>query len=293
MTSNSLELRIGRPVKTDLLYYMCLLDWKGVVLDEKTHKVIASVVAPNGQEVEGWYVLEKKDSLLKGKGVKPEFFLGFYHSRIIFRFELTECPKNISRVREIRQEIENYIESYLKDNILSQLQKLSNIYPRAFLFPVFELNSHCPIWKFGGTSPYILPTTCFYTALSDPKRPRRAWLDIPFLRTFVTILSPATVQIRASGGKIITSPMSEWFFWNLTNLIYHEGLYRKCREQPKGKAKVYKGLEEHIEHLADRLLTSFSQSVANVVRVNLNLWLVSLTILLIVVTAILIIIGLK
>lgn len=288
MTSNAQKLKIEHPQKSDFLYYMCLLDWRGAVLDEKTHKAIAQLIVPDGQETDGWHVTWKEDSLLKNGSVKPRFLLGFYHSRVIFRFELKECPETISRVREIRQAIEDYIESYLKNNIFTQSQKLSKIYPSAFIYPVFELNAHCPLWRFGDTSPYILPTTCFYTELRDQEQPQWSFLQIPLVQAFARILFPATVKMRISGANIIASPMSDWFFWNLTNLVYHEGLYRQCRNTLKSGGKVYKGLEARLEDFADRLMTSFSQSITNVMQVRLNWWLVLLTILLIVITLVLI-----
>lgn len=291
MRSNAQKLKIEHPHKANFLYYMCLLDWRGAILDEKTHKAIAHSIMPDGQETDGWHVTWEEDLLLKKRSVKPKFLFGFYHSRVIFRFELEDSPESISRVREIRQAIEDYIESYLKKRIFPQAQKISNICLRAFIYPVFELRGRCALWKFSDTSPYILPTTCFYTSLRDPERVRWSFLQIPCLQTLAKILIPATVKMRISGAKIITSPMSDWFFWNLTNVVYHEGLYRHCRETPNGESKVYKGFEARLEDFADRLMASFSQSVANVVQVSLNWWLVSLTILLIAVTVALIIIG--
>ena len=85
--------------------------------------------------------------------------------------------------------------------------------------------------------------------------------------------------------------MSEWFFWNLTNLVYHEGLYRQSREEKITSGEVYKGLELHLEDFADRLMASFSQSVTNVVLRVLTLWLVLLTFFLFLVTIALVIVS--
>ena len=87
--------------------------------------------------------------------------------------------------------------------------------------------------------------------------------------------------------------MSDWFFWNLTNVVYHEGLYRESRkkgEVPSGE--VHKGLEDRLEDFADELMTSFSQSLTNAVQTTLNRWLVGLTVSLVVLTTVLIIMAL-
>ena len=292
MISSAEKVKIEHPRKANFLYYMCLLDWGGAVLEEATHKVIAQSVMPDGGQTNGWRVTWKEDTQLRVCGVKPKFLSGFYHSRVILRFELADCPETISRVREIREAIENFTGNYL-ESILTQVYKVSGIHPKAFIYPVFELDAHCPLWRFAESSPYTLPTTCFYTDLRDPEQPRWAFLQIPWLRTLAKALFPATVKMRISGAKLITSPMSEWFFWNLTNLVYHEGLYRQSREQQISGGEVYKGLELRLEDFADRLMASFSQSVTNVVQRTLNWWLVLLTILLVAVTVALIVVSLS
>lgn len=292
MVSRTQKVKIEHPRKANFLYYMCLLDWGGAVLDEATHKVIAQSIMPDGEETNGWRVTWKEDTKLRAHGVKPRFLSGFYHSRVILRFELAGCPKTISQVREIRQAIEDFTASYLQESIFPQAWKASRIYPKAFTYPVFELTARCRLWKFAKTSPYTLPTTCFYTDLRDPEQPRWCFLRIPGLRRLAKAFLPATVKMRISGAKLITSPMSEWFFWNLTNLVYHEGLYRQSREQQISSGKVYKGLEVRLEDFADRVMTSFSQSVANVVQRTLSWWLLLLTILLIALTVSLVVVSL-
>jgi hypothetical protein len=68
-----------------------------------------------------------------------------------------------------------------------------------------------------------------------------------------------------------------------------KGLHRQCRDTLNGAGEVYKDFKVRLEDFTDRFMTSFSQSVANVVQVTLNWWLVALTILLITVTVALII----
>lgn len=281
MKLSNKELKIEHPRKASFLYYMCLLDWGGVILDEAKHKVIAKSIMPDGQQTDGWRIMWNESDQLKEYGVKSRFLSGFYHSRLILRFELTSCPETISIVREIRQAVEGFVEKYLIDTISTLSSKHAGVSPKAFIYPVFELVANCPLWRFAQTSPYTLPTTCFYTNLTDLGQPRWSFLQFPWLRTVAKAFFPATVKMRISGAKLITAPMSEWFLWNLTNLIYHEGLYRQSREQQGKKRTVYKGLELRLEDFADRLITSFSQSITNVVVRTLNWWLVLLTILLV------------
>ena len=111
MKSNTKELKIEHPKKAEFLYYMCLLDWSGVILDEAKHKIIAKAVMPNGQQTDGWRIMWNEADQLKDYGVKPRFLSGFYHSRVILRFELISCPEIISTVREIRQAVEGFVEN--------------------------------------------------------------------------------------------------------------------------------------------------------------------------------------
>jgi hypothetical protein len=53
--------------------------------------------------------------------------------------------------------------------------------------------------------------------------------------------------------------MSDWFFWNLTNIIFHEGLYRQSREKKFRNNQVKAGLENRLENFASNLMNSFYQ----------------------------------
>lgn len=291
MKSVSEEIKVEHHHQVNYLYYMCLIDWSGVIIDESKHKLIAKSLMPEGQQTEGWRITWNEYTQLTDCGINSGFLSGFYHSRVILRFELTSCPKTISEVREIRQDVESFVEKYLVDNVISMSRECLETLPKAFIYPVFELTANCPIWRFKRNSPYTLATTCFYTDLRDTEQPRWSMLKLPLIRRVAQAFLPATVKMRISGAKIITSPMSDWFFWNLTNLIYHEGLYRTCREQNIVGGEVYKGIENRLEDFADRLMASFSQSITNVVLRRLNWWLVLLTILLIALTVSLIVIS--
>ena len=281
--SNTQEVKIHHSREANFLYYMCLLDWGGEIIDEAVHKSIAQSIIPEGCETNGWRFTWIEDTQLSAYRVKPEFLSGFYHSRVILRFELEDSPKTISQVREMRKAIESFTENYLKERVRTQ-QKVSGLCPRVFIYPLFELNASCPFWEIAETFPYTLPTTCFYTDLQDIERPRWCLLRIPWVRALGKVFFPARVKMRISGAKLITTSMSDWFFWNLTNLIYHEGLYRRCRETQNSSDQVYKGFEDRLEDFADRLMTSFSQAIANVVQRRQAWWLVMFTILLLVLT---------
>lgn len=285
------ELQITYSRQANYLYYMCLLDWGGTILDEAKHKAVAQSILPDGKHSNGWCVAWKEARQSEVHGVKPRFLLGFYHSRLIFRFALQGSPKTISELREIRLAMGDFIEIYLKESVFPQVWETLRIYLKAFIYPVFELNARCRLWEFTRTRPYSLPTTCFYTELADPEQPRWRLLRARYLRELAKAFFRATVKMRISGAKLITSPMSEWFFFNLTNLIYHEGLYRHSREKQLADGEVYKGLETRLEDFADRLMASFSQSVARVQQRTFSWLLVLLTIVLIALTVSVIVVS--
>ena len=281
MSRSTGQLKIGHSRKANYLFYMCLLDWGGAVLDETVHKAVAQSIMPDGEQMDGWYVTGKDEPQLQAHGVKSRFFAGFYHSRIILQFELTDCPETISKVREIRLAIGDFVEYYLRKSVLPVARIASGIHLKAFIYPVFELKARGAFWKTATTIPYILTTTCFFTDLRDPEEPRWGFLRIRGLRRLAKTFLPATVTMRISGAQLVTSPMSEWFFVNLTNLIYHEGLYRMSREQRLKRGQVWKGLEVRLEDFADKLMAAFSQSIANVVQRTQTWLIVLLTVVLI------------
>ena len=287
------KLKIKHSLKANYIYYMCLLDLGGTILSEEQHRAVACSILPEGRSIKDWCVEWKEDSKLEANKVKTHFLLGFYHSRLIFRFELQDSPKSISEIRNTRLKMDDYIEKYLTDDVFPKVWTASRIYLNAFIYPVFELNARCSFWKFTRTRPYSLPTTCFYTELIDPEQARGCLQHVPLLWRFAKVFLHSKVKMRISGAKVITSPMSDWFFFNLTNLVYHEGLYRHSREKKLAGGEVYKGLETRLEDFADRLMASFSQSVANVRQEIFSWWLVLLTVLLIVLTAILIVLSVR
>jgi len=291
--SSNNKVKIEHSRKDNFLYYMCLLDWSGRILDETTHTTVAELIMPNGEWMNSWRVIEEEDEKLKKLGVEPKFLSGFYHSRIILRFKLTSCPQTLSEVRKIREAIEDFTEHYLTEWVFVKVREALDTCPRAFIYPVFELSHDCPILRVTGETPYMLPTTCFYTSLRDPEQMRWFFQESIRPRTIAQAFFTATVNMRISGAMIITSPMSKWFFWHLTNLIYHEGLYRQSRDKQIQIriGEVYRGLEFRLADFADELMASFSQSVANVYQRILNRLLVSLTISIIALTVFLIVLN--
>lgn len=287
MRSASQQVEFQHLRTGNLLYYMCLIDWGGRVLSELTseHAKIAKAIIPEGKQKDGWLVAWWRDEKLKDKGAEPEYLCGYYHSRLIFRFKLISAPKKIAEVRVIREKVGKFIEDYLKEKVFPDVTEASNLgkEAKAFIYPVFELKSDCSLWRFGQTLPYTLQTTCFYTKLRDTGR--RLWLlgMIPGLSRIFR----SQVQMRISGAKLVTSQMSDEFFVNLVNVVYHEGLYRQSREKGILPGQVHKGLELRLEKFADELMTSFSQSLANTMSASLNTWLLFLTILIIILTVVL------
>jgi len=288
MRSASQQVELQHPRRGNLLYYMCLIDWGGAILLEEEHVKIAKAIIPEGTQKDGWLVTQCRDEKLKAAGVESEYQCGYYHSRLIFQFKLISAPETLAKVRAIRQKVEEFIEDYLKKKMFPKVTKASNSGKgaKAFIYPVFELKSDCRLWKCGQTLPYTLRTTCFYTKLRDTGRVLWLLRMIPCLSRIFS----SQVQIRISGAKLITSKMSDEFFVNLVNVVYHEGLYRQSRE--KGKqiqpGQVHKGLESRLEKFADAVMTSFSQSLANTMATSLNTLLVFLTILILILTVVLI-----
>ena len=184
--------------------------------------------------------------------------LGFYHSRLIFRFDLLSAPKNVSGIRELRTRIESKIESLCVKDIIPAIKTYNEEAkePYIFIYPIFELCAKADFWKFHGKKPYSLRTTCFYTELDDP----------------VHLLRGKKVKMRISGAKIVASDMSEWFFDNLVNIVFHEGLYRQARGKDKLSAKgtTYDGLENRLEDFASQLMMTFHGYSSEYVRRNIQ-----------------------
>lgn len=175
--------------------------------------------------------------------------MGYYHSRLIFQFALPSPPDDIFGLRGMRFDIEKEIIGFLKREIIPFMKSYTKE-PRIFIYPIFELGSAGTFWKFPEEKPFSFPSTCFYTELDDPKGKKPEWL--------VSSLRPKKVHMRVSGAKIVASEMSKWFFWNLINIVFHEGLYRQSREKGRFKGEgVYPGLENRLEDFASSLMKTF------------------------------------
>lgn len=231
------------------MYYLCLIDWETKVLSPKeleefTNKIMGS----STQTIDSWKVKTLNWPELADTISNVE--LGFYHSRLIFKFDLRSTPKTLLQIREKREKLESKIEDFCSNQVIPAIKSYNEEAkePHIFIYPIFELNILENFWKFEGKKPYSLPTTCFYTELDDPE--------------------DGKVKMRISGAKIISSDMSEWFFNNLVNIVFHEGLYRQTRDKKElsRKEPVYKGLENRLEDFASRLMTTFHEFSSEYVR---------------------------
>jgi hypothetical protein len=137
---------------------------------------------------------------------------------------------------------------FLIESIIPAMEQYTKN-PRIFIYPIFEIQNDEPFWKFDTQKPFSLPTTCFYTELEDPRQGR--------LSSLSNTLYPRKAKMRVSGAKIITSEMSDWFFWNLVNIVFHEGLYRQSRESKFKANSVHAGVENRLEDFASNLMTTF------------------------------------
>ena len=231
------------------LYYLALLDWSEEILNaEPMKKFTRDIIStPLPSPIDGW-----STSSLHWPDLKDEvtdIVIGYYHSRLIFQFRLVSVPRDILGIRSLRMKLEKRVKKFLEDKVIPAMKSHVKK-PRIFIYPIFELQSKEPFWKFSKQKPYSLPTGCFYTELDDAKGRKYEWL--------VGALRPKKIQMRVSGAKIITSEMSNWFFWNLINIVLHEGLYRQSREVNRFKGEgVYSGLENRLEDFASSLMTTF------------------------------------
>lgn len=231
------------------VYFLSLIDWETKVLSpEELKEFTNKVMGPSTQSIDGWAIKPLKLSKLDDIISNTE--LGFYHSRLIFKFDLKSTPKDIFQVRELRKRLESEIEDFCRKEVIPAITSYNRKAkkPYIFIYPIFELNIQEDFWRLKGKKPYSLATTCFFTELDDPKGKK--------------------VRMRISGAKIITSDISEWFFNHLVNIIFHEGLYRQTRDKNSlsSEEPVYKGLENRLEDFAGRLMTTFHEYSGEYVR---------------------------
>lgn len=238
------------------VYFLCLIDWQTRILSpdelkEFTNKIMGS----SASKSDDWKIKPLDWQELADIVYNVE--LGFYHSRLIFYCSLRSIPQDILGIREIRKRLESKIEDFCINEVTPAI-KLYNkevSEPYIFIYPIFELNSREKFWKFRGQKPYSFSTTCFFTKLDDPEGRKFIWKK---------------VKMRISGAKIISSEMSDWFFNNLINIVFHEGLYRQTRDKNNkilvSQLPVYKGLENRLEDFAGRLMTTFHEFSSEHVR---------------------------
>lgn len=249
------------------VYYTVLLDWRTQtkietkILSPKELSDFTKEIIPPPRQQENSWSTTKSLNWAELNGVIRNIKVGFYHSRLIFELDLKKVPENLHQFRQIRKKLKERVEKYLNKKVIPVMNKYVKN-PRAFFYPIFEIGRGEVFWKnFGEQKPYSSATTCFYTKLDDP-RGRELWLQVPLIGHIVSVLKPKKVKMRVSGPSIITTKMSNWFFWNLINIIFHEGLYRQSRPigLPKGLFEdngVYHGLENRLEDFANRLMDIF------------------------------------
>ena len=254
-------------LNANTVYYLVLLDWRETILSpEAMHKFTEDIISSPLPPTNGWIAGSVDWPDLKDKAIN--IVVGYYHSRLIFRFDLVSAPKDIFKVRKLRKRLEEKVVKFLNDTVIPAM-RLHVKTPRIFVYPIFELQSKEAFWKFSEQKPYSLPTTCFYTRLDDPKGRRFGIYNTLF---------PKKVKIRVSGAKIITSEMSNWFFFNLTNIVFHEGLYRQTRERDKFKEEsVNPGLENRLEDFAGSLMTTFYELSSSHVQDSIAKYVLALT----------------
>jgi hypothetical protein len=257
-------LKVSNP-KANTVYYLALLDWGEGILTQEEMEDFAKTIIPDHKLTENWITGDLDAANFSDQ--VSEVRIGYYHSRIIFYLTLNSELQELQLIRKLREELQEKISKYLLDNILPAMKKYLHLKnPRVFIYPIFEIKSDKnssnkkSFWNFKRQKPYSLPTTCFYTELADPHQGKLGWL--------YNSVWPRKVRMRLSGAKIITSEMSDWFFWNLINLIFDEGLYKRCRKPEASKKQEVKagledklevkaGLEDKLEDFAKNLMKNF------------------------------------
>jgi len=241
------------------VYYLCLIDWQRILKNEELMECRNKIIQPSQEPIDGWTIKPLNWPELADAVSNIE--LGFYHSRLIFKFDLKSTPKNIFDVRQLREKLQSKIEDFCSKQVIPIVKSYVKDarQPFIFIYPIFELNIEEDFWRFKERKPYSLRTTCFFTELDDRK-------GLPFLTN--------KVKMRISGAKIIASDMTDWFFGHLINIIFHEGLYRQARDKNKGllfsHGPVYGGLENRLEDFASKLMTTFHEYSSDYVRRNIQ-----------------------
>jgi len=259
------ELSSGKK-NNNKVYFLCLINWKKILktgTPEKIEKYIEKI-GTSARKIGDWIKIDLDWEKQVKQISKSE--LGFYHSRLIFKFILKEPIKNIADVRRIREALENEIRQFFKNEqkgFIEQIKDKVNK-PYIFYYPIFELNKEEEFWSREEERPYSLQTTCFYTELHGLKK------------FFIwNVFKGKDVKMRISGAQIIATNMKDWFFNTLVNIIFHEGLYRQTRNEQLNEGHkntlIYGDLENRLEDFASRLMSIFHQYSSDYYRRGLQI----------------------
>lgn len=263
MTKKEVE---SKKKNKNVVYFLCLINWKKILKTgkpEQIEKYLENIgILP--RKIGDWKKIDLDWENRVATISKSE--IGFYHSRLIFQFLLKEPINSISDVRKIREALEDEIRNFCGDHgegFIANIKDKANK-PYIFYYPLFELNKEEKFWKSPDERPYSLQTTCFYTELHDLKK--------KFIRN---VIKRKDVKMRISGAQVITTNMSDLFFYRLINIIFHEGLYRQTRDEKLNKGHkcelIHGDLENRLEDFASRLMTIFYQYSNDYYRRGLQL----------------------
>ncbi len=242
--------------KTNYVYFLCLINWQTILTSEKL-KQIEDYIENEGttpKKIVDWIKIDLDWENTIKEISKSE--LGFYHSRLLFKFRLKKQPEDIAEIRKIRETLGKEIKEFLgneEKKFIKKIKEKANK-PYIFYYPIFELNKKGNFWNRVGEHPYSLQTTCFSTILHESG--------------FWTFIRRKYVTMRISGAQIIATKMSDWFFNTLINIVFHDGLYRQTRDE-KFKPEfenplIYGNLENMLEDFASHLMTIFHQYSSDV-----------------------------
>jgi hypothetical protein len=274
----------------DNAYFMCLLNWRDkFVPQKKTQDFEQSILQSNSLRMFGDVIDNSmvhcwpdwRSALIKCTKIDSatSALILITHSRLIIKFSLANDKnyRSIAEVRKTRHELEEKVKQYLslvRVRMSEAVQFQRGKGPRIFSYATFEL-SESSLWQqpfVERPQPATLSTTCFFAKLPD--------LGKTYLFT------PKQLRLRISGAKIITEEMSSEFFWNLTNVVFHKGLYKQQRDRdglnvdlgfaPTG---IHFGLENRLEDFSEHLIITFSQTQLANQNTRLNQSVLVLTLL--------------
>ena len=148
--SSSKEGVIQETNKESYVYFLCLINWQNPLKQWELNELKNYLKSlDKSSQIGDWLKIDLGWEKEFGNKISTSE-LGFYHSRLIFRFELKELPKNITEVRIIKENLEDKIEEFFGDEsegIIKEIKDKDAKSPYLFTYPIFELIDTAKFWS--------------------------------------------------------------------------------------------------------------------------------------------------